>query len=90
MGSSVVFTLGQMGGPWNVLSRGAALSGLYFTRILLAALARGEQTSEDDYNISREMLLACARDGGSGKRLNSGCFEGRAYQSRRSMILTLS
>lgn len=81
MGSSAAFTPGQKGSPWNILSKGATLSIFCFRRIPLAALESRKHLwtlkSEDDYNISREVMVAEARDGCSGKRLTSDCFEGR-------------
>lgn len=73
----MAFTPGEMGSLWNVLSRGATLSSLYFRRILPAALERREQKSEDDCNISGEVMVTRARDEYHRKRLNSNCFEVR-------------
>lgn len=71
----------RRGSPWNILSKGASLSIFCFRRIPLAALESRKHLwtlkSEDDYNISREVMVAEARDGCSGKRLTSDCFEGR-------------
>lgn len=80
MDSSVAFIPSEVESPWNVLSREWTLPALHFRRILLAALdhSKHPQTlnSEGDYDISRGMMVACARDGYMEKRSNSDYFEG--------------
>lgn len=81
MGSTVAFTSGEMGSPWNVLSGSVTLSDIYFRRILLAVLEHREHLwilkSEDDCNVCKEMMVAGATDGCNGEKLISDCFEGR-------------
>ena len=71
MGSSVTFTPDETESPWNVPSREWTFSGLHFRRILLAVHDHRKHLwivkSEGDYDISREVMVACLRDGYRGR-----------------------